>query len=336
MALVKSEPMLTLDDLCTQMIASGRHLTPRAARDWWTKGFLPPPQRRGLGRARGTETFWVNPNVLKQAQAADDLLGRHARAFTTIVGLWLLGFPIDPERVRAAYRTLIGRHYRSISGHRRLQLDDAVGELAGRISGKFSKTGAPIEGRNAVADLTAELLGAFFGLIPEELAELWKMAQPYLTDGLSQSNRPAEFDLPDEYIAASARYLKVWFSLPAQRHAITSASDDELLRARRVVHLVLGCLRHFNRALPSAQAESDELGRSMLIGFGRPAVPILITILRDESLRTQIIPFLLRCPAEVRQNMPLWQTTIAVDRGADNRQPLRLPAQHEALQREEL
>ena len=58
MALVKFWPMLTLSALCADIEASDRYLSHRAARDWWTKGLLPRPQRRGIGRGRGTETFW--------------------------------------------------------------------------------------------------------------------------------------------------------------------------------------------------------------------------------------------------------------------------------------
>jgi hypothetical protein len=118
--------------------------TATKTRDWWTKGLLPHPQRRGLGRQKGTETFWVEPRVIEQAQAAHDLLARHSRAFTAFVGLWLLGFPVELRLVRSAWAELIARNepHRDVrSGG--LPLDEAVGRLATRVGPALLRPDAP-------------------------------------------------------------------------------------------------------------------------------------------------------------------------------------------------
>ena len=102
--------MINLAELCGEMEQSGRHLTPRTARSWWTKGLLPRPQRRGLGRARGTETFWLDPDVIDQTKAAYDLLAGHSRTYTALIGLWLLCFPIELKLIRKAWHKLIERN----------------------------------------------------------------------------------------------------------------------------------------------------------------------------------------------------------------------------------
>jgi hypothetical protein len=102
--------MVSLAELCTEMARSQRHLTPRAARDWWVKVLLPRPRRRGLGRTRGTETFWIEARVVEQAKATHDLLARHGRTYTALIGLWLLGFPIELKLVRPAWMELIARN----------------------------------------------------------------------------------------------------------------------------------------------------------------------------------------------------------------------------------
>jgi hypothetical protein len=128
--------MVNLTELCAEMERSQRHLTPRAARDWWTKGLLPRPRRHGLGRQKGTETFWVESRVLEQAKATHDLLARHSRAYTALIGLWLFGFPIELKLVRTAWMKLIVRN--QPRQHRRAgdaPLGEAVGELAARLLG---------------------------------------------------------------------------------------------------------------------------------------------------------------------------------------------------------
>ena len=94
----KPGAMITVADLCPEMTRSGRNVTPRAARDWWSKGLLPPPQRRSLGRRKGTETVWTESRIVEQAKTTYDLLALHSRTYTALTGLWLLGFPVDLKR----------------------------------------------------------------------------------------------------------------------------------------------------------------------------------------------------------------------------------------------
>jgi hypothetical protein len=285
--------MPTLHELCATMATSGRSLTPRAARDWWTKGLLPRPRRRGLGRGRGTETFWTEPGILERAQAAYDLLAAYPRAYTAILGLWLWGFPMDLGSVRAAYGTLISRHLGAIRDRAGQLPDDVVSKLAEMSARKIAESYAvPIEAQQALTDLTIEFFEVFYGLDEElassGLAALWERAAPYL----SPSSDVVEIHPQDEDLASWAKYLKEMASLTAQRGALTSATDYELIRARRVVHLAFGCLRRLSRMAERGQ-EFEELGHRLLMVFGRPAVPILITLLRDDSSRHSAVSFLL-------------------------------------------
>jgi hypothetical protein len=170
--------MLTIDQLCAEMERSGHHLTPRAARDWWTKGLLPRPRRRGLGRGKGTLTFWTNPRILDQAQAADELLGRHSRTYTAIIGLWLWGFPVDPKLVRSSYLKLIDRYHRP-----RDQLEDWIAELAPKIARRVTEPRTQRPVREKLTDAIIEFLNAFFGIQDIEIngiAENWAAAVPYM------------------------------------------------------------------------------------------------------------------------------------------------------------
>lgn len=284
--------MLTLDELCADMAASGRHLTPRAARDWWAKGLLPKPRRHGLGRGKGTETFWTEPRIVEQAQAAHDFLAQHSRVNAALLNLWLWGFAVDLSSIRAIYRRLIIRHYGWVRRHSGQRPDGVVGDLAAMFVRKIIKShGAPTEVRNAVTDLAAPFFEIFYGVSKKldgyGLAEYWETAAPVLGKGGFADLHPRDDDLE-----TWSRYLKEVASLPAQHAAMSSATDYELIRARRLVHLVFGYLARVTRAAQCEQEFSD-LGRCLLIAFGRPAVPILIMVLRDESLRHKIVSSIL-------------------------------------------
>jgi hypothetical protein len=76
------------------------------------------------------------------------------------------GFQVDLGSVRAVYGRLISRHFRSVRGRSKLQLDVAVGKLEGQVARKFR---APNEALNAITDFIFECLGVFYG-IDDELA----------------------------------------------------------------------------------------------------------------------------------------------------------------------
>jgi hypothetical protein len=284
--------MLTVDDLCAAMAASDRHLTPRAARDWWTKGLLPKPRRHGLGRGKGTETFWTEPRIVEQAQAAYDFLAQHGRVNTALLNLWLWGFAIDLGSIRAIYRRLISRHFGWVRRHSGQRPDGIVGDLAAMFARKIIKShGAPTEVRNAVTDLAAPFFEIFYGVSKKldgfGLAEYWEAVAPVFGKSGFADLHPRDDDLE-----AWSRYLKEMASLPAQHAAMSSATDYELIRARRLVLLVFGYLGRMTR-VGQCEEELAEFGRCLLIAFGRPAVPILIMVLRDESLRNKIVSSIL-------------------------------------------
>jgi hypothetical protein len=297
--------MLTVDELCAGMERSGRYLTPRAARDWWTKGLLPPPRRRWRGRGKGSQTFWTTPRVLEQAQAADDLLSRHGHTYTALIGLWLQGFPVDLKLVRGSYLKLIDRSAPWCRRRtQRAEPEDEIGALAQQIATKLLKQESPKGIREDATNLLSEILSVFFGTGEEPetfgLAEIWQVVAPYWRDG--RDKQPA---YTDEQFDWFITHLQEWASLPAQRETLQRATDGDLVRARRVIHLVGGCFARLSP--PNQQVEFGERRRAMLIVFGQPALPVLAKILR-EPLGKKIVPFLLQLAvlARTKRNSQPW------------------------------
>jgi hypothetical protein len=294
---------MTLEELCAGMSASGRPLTERAARDWWSKGLLPRPRRKGLGKGRGTATYWTDPRVAAQAEATYDFLAMHSRTYSAAVHLWLSGFPVELTLVRGAYHRLIGRHFRSMQRHTQEDPDARLGALAAQISRHMVKEErVPLKLRDDVTDLAVPFLETFFKVNwvfdGEGLSELWDRVEPYLWD----TKVAGSLALNDHQLKLVAGYLRRMGSLPAQRDAIRSASDYELIRARRLLLFVFGHVRRM-ADLASPNHPLDAFCRNGSLALSRPAVPILIMVLREDWLRHRIMEYLFLAAVKVRQGM---------------------------------
>jgi hypothetical protein len=103
--------------------------------------------------------------------------------------------------------------------------------------------------------------------------------------------------LRDQDLTAWAHNLKERVSLTAQQKTIRSARDYEFMRARRLVLFVFGYLHRMTRAVNCQngldQNDLEELGRRLLIVLGCSAVPILISVLRNDAFRRKIMSSLL-------------------------------------------
>ena len=290
--------MLTLKALCAEMAASGRPLSPRGARDWWTKGLLPKPARRSLGREKGTETYWTDPSVLRQAQVAHDLMAWHARTDIACWGLWLLGFPISLGAVRATYGKLIGRSLRSVRGRAGRLAEDVIGgHAASAARGLAQKRHLPVSVRDDLTDMLVPFLDVYYGVddetTTEGLAKLWETVAPYLSLKGADAGRVAELHLTDDDWDVWVQSLKEFGSLPAQRETLQSASDYELQRARRLVLFVVGHLRRLAKATGPWEGSEEGVDRLVIV-IGGWSIPILVAVLRNEGLRHKTTSSLLK------------------------------------------
>ena len=300
----KLRQMLTLDTLCAEMATSGRHITRRGARDWWSKGLLPHPLRRGLGRGLGTETFWTDSRVLCQAQVTYDLLAQYARTDFALLSLWLLGFPIPLAAVRRIYDTLITRALRAV--HERLnQLpEDVLGGIANKAAILQAKNGSmPVSARQTLSDLELEVLRIVYGLDDEpeleELADLWREVAPYLNPNASGGREFASGNGPHDGIVIVLKFVKDTASLPIQQRVMRSATDSELIRARRLVLVASG---HIRRMMMVNQKNLEPWLYRLTIAIGHRAVPILVATLRNETIRHKIAQSLLKIARAARRS----------------------------------
>ncbi len=84
---------ITRDDLLAFLKGQGFPVTPYQLLRWHDWGLLPQPRREGLGRGKGTVSYYRRGAAL-QARALARLLARRRSLHDAGWGLWMLGFPV--------------------------------------------------------------------------------------------------------------------------------------------------------------------------------------------------------------------------------------------------
>ena len=309
--------MFTLADLAGAMEESGRRLTPRTARNWWTVGLLPRPQRTGLGRGQGTVTFWQDRRVVMRAEIAHDLLGRGVSFRGTAAGLWLLGFPVPLDTVRAAFVDQVAGHYRRGRGRSRDGLEAGLWQHVGhfvRSDARARGGSAGDEEGVALHDLTGELLELLCGVgdnapdagdsgewSVDTAAEL--LFQIEVLKPFTQRYGAIEFAaVRAETVEEVATWIRQTASLRRQHEAVTHARQHDWIRARRLVRLAIGLLDRADAAAsPQQHAANRALFTRLAVGRARLLFPILLAVVRTPEQRRTATNALAAAAAIVRR-----------------------------------
>ena len=123
----------------------------------------------------------------------------------------------------------------------------------------------------------------------ETMAEQWEKVAPFVPGAGSQAGGLADLHPTDGTLTLWTDWLKQFVSLPAQRAAIESARDYELMRARRLMRFVLEYLRRFGNAAGGKDA-CEEFAFLHLTGR---LLPVLVAVLNEDGLRQVIVSTLL-------------------------------------------
>lgn len=91
---------LTVSKLRGNLDKKGISLTERILTDWRSKELLPPLTRKGKGILKGTENYWEQPHIFKQAYTIFQLMPYVNRVGELFIPLYLLGFEVPIDMVR--------------------------------------------------------------------------------------------------------------------------------------------------------------------------------------------------------------------------------------------
>lgn len=311
---------LTLPELISTLERSGRHLTARTARNWWSNGILPRPERAGLGQGGGTVTYWKGDGgaVLRRAEIAHDLLSQRFGVQRTAAGLWLAGFAVPLETVQLAFKWQIEEYGQRVLGRSENDFERGLWDLVGgfvrqdaRIRGGLSED---CEGE-ALYALTGELLELLCGVgdgIPD-LQDAGQWAEDLADELLDRINFLAPLaaryrnpiKVPDLRVE-DVKDLLLWIgkmaSLRRQREAVAEAKLHDWVRARRVVRMLIGQLdRAFNATSPQKHIAHRALFTRLAVVWGFVLFPILLAVVKAIDERRQLTRWVLQLAVAVRR-----------------------------------
>lgn len=306
--------MLTVAELTAAMEGSGRRLTPRTARNWWSVGILPRPARTGLGQGVGTVSFWRDRRVLLQAQIAHDLLGRGVSLQGAAAGLWLVGFPAPFEVVREAFVRQIAGHYQRGRGRSRDGLEAGLWEAVGRFVGQDARArGGSREDEEGVAlyALTGELFELLCGVgdgAPES-ADSRQWALDTAAEVLSQIEFLAPLSgvntippVQAETVEEVVTWISETASLRRQQDALINARPHDWTHARRITRVAIGLLDRADAAgSPEQHVANRALFTRLAIGWARLLFPVMLALVRNPQQRQSVTRTIFAAAGIVRQ-----------------------------------
>jgi hypothetical protein len=212
------------------MVRSGRDVTLTALIDWRNDGLLPPLANRGAGPGKGKYYFWGEDNIFEQACFVHDLVQKGARADSTILALWLAGFPVPLVRFRRAWL-----HKARARG----PWSAKQSSLASMVSNGEKQVNFPHSKFNKVKSTPADLMfGALLSVV-EALAPEGRTSEldifEHLIDQVitAMSVDGAPTFLERRTIARHLRLIFAVWSVLEGSDLISVASDLELINAQR-------------------------------------------------------------------------------------------------------
>lgn len=275
---------LPRDDLLTRLAADGYDVSNYQLLRWVDVGLLPPPRRVGLGRGRGTVSYYP-PLVFPQAATLHLLLRERRSLDQAGWYLWVFGYPV----AEFAHDLLLEAVDDELDTWEAIADDEELRDALAASTQELVKT----LGRGIPPDVLSKALRDLSGLQLGTLADDppssddWLHLQDAVIQSFPPEVRDAD-DLPDPLAMAHTAKQQAHRSLYATRQMLETCSAIELCVARDVAQTLYAWLVQKTGGPPDALIppedfirfvrfswlnESDRSGtRQMLTIFGLRAI----------------------------------------------------------------
>jgi len=265
---------MTPTQLSRKLYDLGHPVSLRRLIDWRAKGLLPPLSRHGRGRGSGAMNVWEHVDILDQAVTVHELLARHARAETALLGTWFAGYEVDVGRVRDAWTSRLNRTVIRVrlSAGPYGDIEDVLGNWSPAIAKKFAREyGLPYEEVDA---LLLEVLNALFDpsyiFDVDENLQLVETAKHILSKIVRDSN--LQNSLNKALLQGIFNVVQGNFSIYNILNLIVSSTDEDLISAHRQWRGIINIVRR----LATMASPADFPGKWLAITFGAPCILILL------------------------------------------------------------
>lgn len=234
----------TPNGLVAELNRLGYPLTKRRLTDWTQKGLLPPLRAHGQGRGQGKVYRWEEPDIVRQATDVYELLSTKHRVDALYLPLWLLGYDMPQDAVRAGLLAPIEAALARVpeapppGGNAEDRLSDAVW----KVSTRMQQTGW-----RWLLLMDPAVLEAWLGavLMPGH----WPDAS-HLDDLMAAvtQNRAGWFRQDGDSTAETLKaldFVRAHLSLQRLREVVTTATAEDLERVQADARLLANAGRTF-------------------------------------------------------------------------------------------
>lgn len=293
-----SDKEISQEELVNELSRRGhRNVTARLLVDWRSRELLPPFDIQGAGRGRsmgGREcSRWSNaPHIIGRSIWILQLQRLYGSYSGVYLPLWLLGYPVQVDRVRRSLAEPLEHALSSVERDCTAEKnrEDVLGDIAYDLISKLKNEQVPISDVPLeVVDLALNLfINADYDLTDREafksLRSWLQRCEQYQASlrGPGSSHVSSQPSTISSMIA-QAKLIREHLSVVEIKRAVDESTNQDLLVVERDLHLVRHIVRMFAKLLSSELASTIELPKDMVwrfvFGLGR------IVICLDLSFR---------------------------------------------------
>jgi hypothetical protein len=280
-------------ELISELERRGYEITERRLTDWRSKGLLPKLKQVGQGRGSGTIHVIEDPETtINQAIAVFEMHKRRWRTDSALLGIWCLGFDVDPTVLRNAWLKRFKAYQMRIEqkGKKTGDVADYFSIVAKQIAeNAVDQHGLPFEAtREIVTELNVIIHGRQKFEDPFEFDDF--------TDQLFvpeiQKTIFANWEIPPEKREIIAKnIMQVFQSLKFQKIIliVKNATDEELRWAHKIWAQIRQELKNILLQLNSTDVPVQKLQDHAVpakLAFGFPVIFALICFAKfDDTQR---------------------------------------------------
>ncbi|PWT76537.1 MAG: hypothetical protein C5B59_06265 [Bacteroidetes bacterium] len=288
---------LTKEQLVEALHARGyESVNVRQITDWRTRDLLPRCDVRGAGRGRSLgreESSWSDgQRIIEQSVWIIELLNLYGGYGYVYVPLWLLGYPVNLDRIREA---LSGPLERTISSFERdctseCNMEDVLSDAAYKLAAKLQTEESEIV--HVPADAIELMLNVFinpdYDLTDHGAFEAWQLwqeqCQRLQASWSRSSTHIVAADSLDSLLNLASK-VKQYLSVAEIKCAVDEASYNDLREVGRDIQLMRRMWSMFTELLSRKMRDDIYLPQDLILrlalGLGRIAIYVDISLRKN-------------------------------------------------------
>jgi len=278
---------LTPAQLHGELASAGLHVSLRTLRLWRAQGLLPPlsPQPR-KGYRRGKGQLWRSPSLVLQAITICQLRGLSYPNDEARLVLWWMGFPVPLQKLRAAWKSRLGktdallkRRRQRVRAKASEPFTDAEDEISALLNASVVVSAKQLgikkgELIQPSIDLFRFVFEPNYSLDDTSLYNLWEIFSQNAKVKIAQDEQLME----DKDFKVLSGFMMRTMTFKAVQNIITRASNSELRSAHRRWRRII---RLAQKSFPELRENKVQIGACR---FGRICIPAIIHLVCEGRL----------------------------------------------------